>query len=98
MLMKKISFVFLLLLLSFTLGALAQQQIQGQVFDETGETVIGASVAVKGTTTGGITDFNGEFSVPLSELILLHLRCIWQGMPMQRDVLTVNFNIMKECL
>lgn len=64
MLMKKISFVFLLLLLSFPLGALAQQQIQGQVFDETGETVIGASVAVKGTTTGGITDFNGEFSVP----------------------------------
>lgn len=64
MLMKKISFVFLLLLLSFPLGALAQQQIQGQVFDELGETVIGASVAVKGTTTGGITDFNGEFSVP----------------------------------
>ena len=62
--MKKISFVFLLLLLSFPLGALAQQQIQGQVFDELGETVIGASVAVKGTTTGGITDFNGEFSVP----------------------------------
>lgn len=53
-----------MLLLSFPLGALAQQQIQGQVFDETGETVIGASVAVKGTTTGGITDFNGEFSVP----------------------------------
>ena len=47
--MKKISFVFLLLLLSFPLGALAQQQIQGQVFDELGETVIGASVAVKGT-------------------------------------------------
>ena len=33
----------------------------GVVKDATGETVIGASVLVKGTTTGSITDFDGKF-------------------------------------
>lgn len=62
--MKKIRFVFLLLLMLIPLGASAQQQmIKGRVLDDKGETIIGASVAVKGTTTGGITNLDGEFSV-----------------------------------
>ena len=36
----------------------------GVVKDATGETVIGASVVVKGTTNGTITDFDGNFSLP----------------------------------
>ena len=35
----------------------------GVVKDATGETVIGASVVVKGTTNGTITDFDGNFSL-----------------------------------
>ena len=35
----------------------------GGVKDGTGETVIGASVIVKGTTNGTITDFDGNFSL-----------------------------------
>lgn len=35
----------------------------GVVKDGTGETVIGASVVVKGTTNGTITDFDGNFSL-----------------------------------
>ena len=31
--------------------------------DGTGETVIGASVIVKGTTNGTITDFDGNFTL-----------------------------------
>lgn len=62
--MKKIRFVFLLLLMLIPLGAFAQQQmIKGRVLDEKGETVIGASVSVKSTKTGGITNLDGEFSV-----------------------------------
>uniref|UniRef100_A0AB33JKI9 SusC/RagA family TonB-linked outer membrane protein n=1 Tax=Prevotella sp. GTC17260 TaxID=3236796 RepID=A0AB33JKI9_9BACT len=38
-------------------------QIKGVVLDETGEPVIGASVVVKGSSTGGVTDLNGRFSV-----------------------------------
>ena len=36
----------------------------GVVKDALGETVIGASVIVKGTTNGTITDFDGAFSLP----------------------------------
>lgn len=40
--------VLLLLLLSFPLGVFAQQQmIKGQVVDDKGETIIGATVIVK---------------------------------------------------
>ena len=43
-----------------------EQQVgvcQGVVNDVTGEPVIGASVVVKGTTNGSITDFDGKFSL-----------------------------------
>ena len=36
---------------------------KGVVKDTTGETVIGATVLVKGTTTGTITDFDGNFAI-----------------------------------
>ena len=37
--------------------------ITGKVFDKNGNPVIGASVLVKGTNTGGMTDIDGNFSV-----------------------------------
>ena len=59
--MKKQScFVVLLtLLLLFPSGVFAQQQvIKGQVVDDKGETVIGATVMLKGTQEGSITDID----------------------------------------
>ena len=38
-------------------------QLVGTVLDENGEPVIGASVLLKGTGTGAVTDVNGHFSV-----------------------------------
>ena len=35
----------------------------GEVKDASGETIIGASVIVKGTTIGTVTDFNGNFAL-----------------------------------
>ena len=58
--MKKV--VSLLTLCLLALGVFAQtKQVSGVVVDEKGEPVIGASVQVKGTTTGTITDFDGQF-------------------------------------
>ena len=37
--------------------------VKGIVKDETGLGIIGASVLVKGTTTGAITDFDGNFTL-----------------------------------
>lgn len=47
-------------------GTYATQQantVTGQVVDEAGETIIGASVVVEGTTNGTITDFDGKFTL-----------------------------------
>ena len=52
----------------FSASALAQSgTITGQVFDETGEPVIGATVQVVGTNTGTITNSDGNFSIQASE-------------------------------
>ena len=37
--------------------------VKGQVTDKSGEAIIGATVKVKNTTTGAITDFNGNFTL-----------------------------------
>ncbi len=36
-------------------------RVSGVILDEQGETIIGASVVVKGTTNGTVTDFDGKF-------------------------------------
>lgn len=41
--------------------------VRGTVLDENNEPVIGANVVVEGTTTGVITDFNGEYSLEAPE-------------------------------
>lgn len=54
----------MLLLISCHLNILAQDKtVTGVVLDKTGETVIGASVLVKGTTNGTITDVDGNFTL-----------------------------------
>ena len=47
----------------FALDISAQTTIRGHVKDDTGEDVIGASVVVKGTNNGTVTDFDGNFSL-----------------------------------
>lgn len=37
--------------------------VTGVIKDKTGETIIGANVAIKGTTDGTITDYDGNFSI-----------------------------------
>lgn len=57
-----------MLLLAFflmiTIAGFAQSKtVTGIVIDKTGETVIGASVLIKGTTTGVITNLDGSFTL-----------------------------------
>ena len=44
----------------------AQTEITGTVVDETGETVIGATVVEKGTSNGTVTDFDGNFVIKVN--------------------------------
>lgn len=63
----------------------------GNVKDDTGEAIIGASVVVKGTTNGTITDFDGNFSlsnlnkgdvIEVSYIGYKTLTVTWNGSPL----------------
>jgi len=55
--------LFLVLLAVCSTMAWAQGKVTGKVVDATGEPIIGASVLVKGTSTGTVTDFDGNFTI-----------------------------------
>lgn len=67
----------LLMGLFLSVGVFAQQiTITGVVKDAKGEPIIGANVAVKGTTTGTITDLDGGFSLKAPQNSLLSVSFI----------------------
>ena len=59
--MKKLSAIFLFLLLGIVLVNAQKKNIQGFIFDEVGEPVIGATILIKGTNEGTITNIDGQF-------------------------------------
>ena len=59
---QQLFFVALFSVLAITASA-QSKSVSGTVVDKAGEPVIGASVVVKGTTNGTITDFDGNFSL-----------------------------------
>ena len=60
---RHLGLVLSLLLMTVSLAA-QTIQVKGVVKDKSGETVIGASVQVKGTASGTITDLDGNFVLP----------------------------------
>ena len=59
------------LLLCSTVIVFAQQiTIKGEVQDESKEPLIGASVIIKNTTTGVVTDYDGAFSLKADQNLL----------------------------
>jgi TonB-linked SusC/RagA family outer membrane protein len=76
--MKKIRIFFAamaMLVLSAT--ALAQNiTVKGSVVDETGEGIVGASVQVKGTTTGIAADLDGNFTIAVPSNAILVISSI----------------------
>ena len=59
----RIAFALAFLLI---VGSLSAQTVQVNVKDATGEAVIGASVIEQGTQNGGVTDFDGNFTIKLT--------------------------------
>ena len=53
-----------LLCLCCFVGAFAQKTVSGNVKDAAGEPMIGVSVIVDGTSIGGVTDLDGNFTIP----------------------------------
>ena len=87
--MKRLSYAVLTLLSSVGIAHAQNARITGTVLSaEDGEPIIGASIIVKGTTTGTVTNFDGTFSldVPGSAKTLM-ISCI--GMRSQEVAIKV---------
>ncbi|MBQ7663028.1 MAG: TonB-dependent receptor [Prevotella sp.] len=56
----------LVLALLLFVGSITAQTVKVNVKDSSGEGVIGASVLEKGTRNGGVTDFDGNFTIKLT--------------------------------
>ena len=72
--------LFLLCLMMVSSAVMmAQNRVTGQVVDATGEPVIGASVVVKGTSNGVVTDLNGNYSIASvpqnAQLVISYVGC-----------------------
>jgi TonB-dependent SusC/RagA subfamily outer membrane receptor len=70
--MKKTMFTLFLLVLGFAISY-GQRNISGMVTDEKSEPLAGASILIKGTTDGTVTDLDGKFSlrVPSNNSVLV---------------------------
>ena len=63
--MKNFGMTILCLFFSIGLALSQTQNIKGLVVDEAGEPIIGASVLVKGTSVGVMTDIDGNFNMQI---------------------------------
>lgn len=74
-----------------------KREIIGKVVDETGMAIPGATIVVKGTTIGVVTNFNGEFSITVPETAT-ELIISFVGFTTQNVVLgsATNYNITLE--
>ena len=79
---KKNYFLKMLLLLtvvficSLTLSAQEIREVRGSIMDGNAEPIIGATIAIKGTSTGTISDINGGFSVNVRNSDILEISYI----------------------
>ena len=76
--------------------------ITGTVKDPTGETIISASVVVKGTTIGTVTDFDGNYSLDVpddaKELVFSYIGMKTQELAITGDVMNVVLSENSEVL
>ena len=87
--MKRLTLMLTCLFISMGLAFAQSKQVTGTVVDENGDPVIGASVVVKGTTTGTVTNLDGRFTLTaLSSAQTLVVRYL--GMQDQEVAITEN--------
>ena len=94
--MKKLTFALLCLMMSIGMASAQTKQVTGTVTSaEDGEPIIGASVIVKGTTTGTVTDFDGKFelTVPSSAKTL---EISYVGMTTKEEAIKPTMKIVLE--
>ncbi|MBC5775172.1 TonB-dependent receptor [Pontibacter sp. KCTC 32443] len=75
------------------------QTVTGKVTSESGEPLIGASVTLKGTSTGDVTDINGNFSLNVPDaggtLVVSYIGFITQEVPIDGRS-TINITLQTD--
>ena len=89
---KKLTSVLLFLAMSVGVVSAQTSKVTGKVVGEDGEPVIGASIIVKGTTVGTVTDFDGNFTLDVpsdgKQLVISYI-----GMKSKEVVVSPNVNV-----
>ena len=103
--MRLNSSVFRTMILSAMLfcGMVAEARVvNGTVKDPTGETIISASVVVKGTTIGTVTDFDGNYTIDVPDdaqvLVFSYIGMKTQELTITGDVMNVVLSENSEVL
>jgi len=69
-------------------------QVSGTVFDENNNTLPGVNVIIKGTTTGVVSDLDGNFSIEVKKGDILSFRYVgYQNQDVTVESLTKKYNI-----
>lgn len=93
--MRKLLMILTCIVASIGLSLAQTTRVSGKVVDDTGESVIGASVVVKGTTVGTVTDVDGKFSMNVpSDKKTLVISLL--GMKTKEVAVGTNLNILLE--
>ncbi len=90
--------LLLLAIVSLSSVSLAQTELSGTVTDDSGESLIGANVTVKGTTQGAVTDLDGNFTFSTSASLPLTLVVSYTGYSTQEIAVTNNGPISVQLL
>lgn len=94
--MKRKLFMFLTLFLTGIGILTAQTQVRGTVVDEAGIPIIGATIQVKGTAQGTVTDLDGQFSLSApanATLVISYVGLTTQEIPVRP---TVNITLLPD--
>lgn len=100
--MKRKLFLFLTLFFVGIGIVTAQTQVRGTVVDEQGEPVIGATVQIKGTGQGTVTDLDGQFTLTApanSTLVISYVGLVTQEVAVSNNVrvtLTTDAELLDE--
>ena len=97
-----VSRIMMLSALLFIGIAVQARVISGTVKDPTGETIISASVVVKGTTLGTVTDFDGNYTLDVPDdakvLVFSYIGMQTQEVAISGDVINVVLSENSEVL
>lgn len=90
---EKIKIIFLLFFLGIGM-TFAQTQIKGVVVDTSGDPIIGASIQIKGTGQGTVTDIDGQFTLSAPSNAVLVISYV--GMKTQEVAAQTNIRVVLE--